>query len=66
MKDIKKEYKRKNILLRGDDLPLDKIEKLKGVLSITPYRGEYEVKVADDTVAPQVFDLVKNTNFNEI
>ena len=65
LKDIKKEYKRKNILLRGDDLPLDKIEKLKGVLSITPYRGEYEVKVADDTVAPQVFDLVKNTNLTK-
>lgn len=65
LKDIKKEYKRKNILLRGDDLPLDKIEKLKGVLSITPYRGEYEVKVADDTVAPKVFDLVKNTNLTK-
>ena len=65
LKDIKKEYKRKNILLRGDDLPLDKIEKLKGVLSITPYRGEYEVKVADDTVAPRVFDLVKNTNLTK-
>lgn len=65
LKDIKKEYKRKNILLRGDDLPLDKIEKLKGVLSITPYRGEYEVKVADDTVAPQVFDLVKNTHLTK-
>ena len=60
LKDIKNEYRKKNILLRGDNLPLDKIRKLKGVISLEEYRGEYLVKIESLDIADSIFKLVKD------
>ena len=65
LKDIKEEFGIKNIMLRGDDLPLDKIKKVKGVLDVSKVRGEIEVKIEDKTVAPKIFSLVKNCNITK-
>lgn len=59
VKDIKKDYKKKNILLRGEKLPIEEIEKIKGVMSVTKKRDEYEIKIEDDEVAPHVFAKIK-------
>ena len=59
LKDIKSEYRKKNILLRGDNLPLDDIKKIKGVISVSEHRGEYLVKVDDLSIASSIFKLVK-------
>ena len=65
LKTIKEEFGIKNIMLRGDDLPLDKIKKIKGVLGITKVKGEIEVKIEDKVIAPKIFSLVKNCNITK-
>ncbi len=65
LSDIKKTYKKKNILLRGEDLPLEEIKKIKGVLSVAPLKGEYEIKIEDDEVAPKIFAKIKNSHVSK-
>lgn len=65
LKDIKNEYRKKNILLRGDNLPLDKIRKLKGVISLEEHRGEYLVKIESLNIADSIFKLVKDYNITK-
>lgn len=65
LKDIKNEYRKKNILLRGDNLPLDKIRKLKGVISLCEHRGEYLVKIESLDIADSIFKLVKDYNITK-
>lgn len=65
LKDIKNDYRKKNILLRGNDLPLDKIRKLKGVISLEEHRGEYLVKIESLDIADSIFKLVKDYNITK-
>ncbi len=65
LKDIKTEYRKKNILLRGDNLPLDKIRKLKGVISLCEHRGEYLVKIESLAIADSIFKIVKDYNITK-
>ena len=65
VKDIKKEYKKKNIVIRGEELPLKEIEKIKGVISITKKKDEYEVKVEEERIAPKIFQKIKNCNITK-
>lgn len=65
LKDIKNEYRKKNILLRGDNLPLDKIRKLKGVISLEEHRGEYLVKIESLDIADSILKIVKDYNITK-
>lgn len=65
LKDIKNEYRKKNILLRGDNLPLDTIRKLKGVISLEEHRGEYLVKIESLDIADSIFKIVKDYNITK-
>ncbi|HIS38622.1 MAG TPA: ATP-binding cassette domain-containing protein [Candidatus Onthousia faecavium] len=65
LKQIKEDYGIKNIMLRGEELPIDEIEKLKGVISVNKVRGELEVKIESKDVASKVFNLVKNKNITK-
>ena len=65
VKDIKKEYKKKNILIRGENIPLKELEKIKGVISITKEKDEYVVKIEEEKVAPQVFTKIKNSDITK-
>ena len=65
VKDIKKKYKKKNIMIRGEDLPVAEIEKIKGVLSITKEKDEYMVKIAEDSVAKKVFAKIKDKDITK-
>ena len=60
LKEIKESFGIKNIMLRGNDLPLEKIKKVKGVMRVSKVKGELEVKIEDKLVAPKVFDIVKD------
>ncbi len=57
LKDIKKEYRRKNIFIRGD-VSIEKIKKVPGVLEITSFPEEYCVKIQDESVIDSVFKEV--------
>ena len=65
LKQIKEDFGIKNIMLRGEDLPIDKIKTVKGVLGISKVRGEIEVKIEDKSVAPKIFSLIKNCNITK-
>ena len=65
VKDIKKEYKKKNILIKGDNIPVEKLEKIKGVLSVTKNQEEYLVKIEEEQVAKKVFAQIKNCDITK-
>ncbi len=65
LNQIKEDFGIKNIMLRGNDLPLEKIKKVNGVISVSNVRGEVEVKIESKEVAPKVFNLVKNSNITK-
>lgn len=54
LKQIKKDYRKKNIVIQGKFDP-KKIEKIKGVLSVTKEHDEYVVKIGDESVVKDVF-----------
>ena len=56
---IKETYAKKNILIKGPDIDIAAIKKIKGVINIENNHGEYIVKIADKSVAHQVFNVVK-------
>ena len=57
--DIKKEYRKKNIIIKGD-VDVSEIEHIDGVVGIEKQGLEYEVKIADLSVADKVFEIVKS------
>lgn len=67
LKDIKKKYRKKNIIIRGDIVKEDLLKE-KGVLKIDTNNGEYEVKIESENYVDNVFKYVakcKNvTKFN--
>lgn len=62
LKDIKKQYRKKNIQVKGD-IDLEKIKNIDGVLDIIVKADEYEIKIADESVEEAVFkDVSKAKN----
>lgn len=59
--DIKKQYRKKNIILNGD-IDKEKIMKIKGVISIIKKGIDYEVKIEDETIVEDVFKYIKTVN----
>ena len=57
LKKIKEQYRKKNILIKGDIDP-DKVKKIKGVISVVDKADEYEVKIEDEKIVEDVFTYV--------
>lgn len=57
LKDIKEKFRKKNIIISGD-IDIEKIKKIKGVISIEKNPLDVNVKIEDETVAPLVFKEV--------
>lgn len=64
LKDIKKEYRKKNIFIRGD-VPIEKIKKLDGVLDVISNAQEYEVKIESENVIDSVFQAVSKSKITK-
>ena len=62
LKDIKKEYRKKNIFIRGDINKKD-VENIDGVLEVIDKNSELEVKIKDESIIDKVF---KKINKNKI
>jgi ABC-2 type transport system ATP-binding protein len=63
LKDIKKQYRKKNIIIKGD-VNKDELLKIKGVNDVVKYIDEFEIKIEDESVVESVFKYVskiKNT-----
>lgn len=55
--DIKKKYRKKNIIVNGD-VDISKIKKIKGVIDVIPKGIEYEIKIENDDIVPDVFKYI--------
>lgn len=64
LKDIKKEYSKKNILVRGD-IDTKEIEKIKGVLEVTKIQDEYTVKIENDSIVDSVFKKISKNKITK-
>ena len=58
IKDIKKNYKRKNIFIKGT-INKDEIKAINGVLSVEDYGEDTLVKIKDDSITSKVFQCIK-------
>ena len=57
LKKIKEQYRKKNILIKGD-IDIKELEKINGVVSVTKKSDEYEVKIEDQDIVKDVFKYV--------
>ena len=57
LSDIKKQYRKKNILVKGD-INIKDIEKIDGVISVLSKSDEYEIKIESSEIVEQVFDKI--------
>ena len=58
LKDIKKDFKIKKILINGDVLKKD-LEKINGVIKVIKKADEFEVTIKEEKYADDVFEYVK-------
>ena len=65
LKDIKEDYAKKTILIKGDNIVINAIKKVSGVISVEKARGELKVNIESRSVAPQVFDIVKKSDITK-
>lgn len=63
--EIKENYAKKNILIRGNNLDINKLSKIKGVISINKVKGEYEIKIENKNIAPIIFGIVKEWDISK-
>lgn len=61
LKDIKEKYHKKNINIKAD-IEIEKLEKIKGVISVTKKADEYVVKIEDSSYIENVFKVVSKAH----
>ncbi len=59
LSDIKKKYKKKNIIICGD-IKIDELKKIDGVIEVTKNMDDYVVSIRDEFVVNDVFKYVSN------
>ena len=60
IKDIKENYRQKNIFIKGD-IDIKEIKEIKGVKEVIKHPNEIEVKVEEFKIADKVFDKIKKS-----
>ncbi len=58
LSDIKEQYRKKNILIKGD-IKKEELEKIDGVLEIIEKSDELEVKIESQDVVSKVFEVIR-------
>ncbi len=61
LKDIKEEYRKKNIILKAD-IDIDSIKNIEGVINVEKQMDQYIIKVEDDKVVPDIFKKISKAN----
>lgn len=64
LKDIKEDYQKKNIMIRGDIDPQE-IQTIPGVLGVHKKVNEYEVKIESNKVVEKVFKKISRKNITK-
>ena len=58
--EIKENYAKKNIIIKADDLDIDAIKKIKGVIDVEQKANEVVVHIEDISISKSVFEIVKD------
>ena len=61
LKDIKEEYKKKDIFIKGD-VEKTELENIKGVVEVIESPDEFEVIIEDKSIVDKVFKKIKDKN----
>ena len=64
VKDIKKDYRKQNIFIKGD-IDVKDIEKIKGVIKVEKREDDYLVKIEDYSIVDKVFKAISNKNITK-
>lgn len=64
LKDIKENYQKKNIIIRGD-VKISELKEIKGVLEVNKKLNEYEVKIENNSIVPEVFKKISHHNITK-
>ncbi len=64
IKDIKKDYQKQNIFIRGD-IDIDEIKKIDGVISVSKKLDDYVIKIENDKIVEKVFKKISNCNITK-
>ena len=64
LKDIKREYSKKNIHIVGD-IDTTKLQKIKGVLEVEELANEYVVKIEDESIVDSVFKAISKNKISK-
>ena len=58
LEDIKHKYRKKNIEVIGN-IDIEKIKQIKGVIQVTLENNKYKIKIQDESIIDEVFNIVK-------
>ena len=64
LKEIKKDFRKKNVFIRGD-IEKEDLESIKGVLKVIKKSGEYQVKIESEDVVDKLFKKIKNNKITK-
>lgn len=64
LSDIKRKYRKKNIIIKGN-IDLEKIKRIDGVLDIIPKADEYEIKIESEEINEKVFKAISKNNITK-
>lgn len=64
LKDIKKEYRKKNIFIEGD-ISTEKLKKIPGVLEVVKNANEYQVKIESEKIVDSVFQAISKNKITK-
>jgi len=59
LKQIKKDYRKKNIYIECSSLDINKLKELEGVINIKEENGKLIVKIEDESYLKTVFNFLK-------
>lgn len=59
LKEIKKEYRHKNVYIECPSLDIDELSKLEGVVNINKESSKYIIKIEDESYLSNVFNFLK-------
>ena len=59
LKDVKEQYRKKNIFIKGD-VSKEELEIIPGVVQVIEKADEWEVKIENNDIVPKVFESISN------
>ncbi len=60
IRKIKNDYRRKNIFIQGAGITKEELSVIDGVVNVRKVKGDFEVKIKDNSYVDNVFDQVKD------